>query len=81
MQATKANARRAVERLGGTLETDWYGGNADAPAGHTWDGDIHSYAVNFYPDEPRSETWRDLIERLEGVTPEPCGCVECSRPD
>jgi hypothetical protein len=66
--ATQARARRLVERLGGTLTSEYPGSwNADAPPGYTWDGDLHAYAVD--TTYSAADAWADLIDRIDEGAP------------
>jgi len=74
--ATKANARRLVERVGGNLWIDGDRGGAEAPLGHVWPcDDIHE--IRFDLTDGAAYAWADLIDRVQYGDPVPCETQDC----
>jgi len=78
---TLADIRRRAAPHGITVVRDDFAYRAEAPAGHTLDGDLHEYVAPFQHGSGMADARADLFDRLAGVEPEPCTgpCDWCGR--
>lgn len=75
----KNKAYRLAEELGATIVVNRVDDiEAEAPDGRCWGSDpwVHVLVASRWDDEPLSEVWKDLAQRMEHGVIE-CDCQAC----